>query len=508
MTPYRPFPIRSLLHFFLLPGRHLHHTTTMNLENTANLVPRAPHGDSNDEQNFRQDYQPPKRMTSPDLKQYHSFVKAQMDEHTKQFQDFTLHNMNLVTGFAGDADKARVQKRVAVFNKTRRILDTLKATSQSISLQKNAVSGLVGFCVKDPDTREKEFYTGLTSVLEEGVFGSTYRQETIRGTETEIEEYTESVRREYAEMQKRGQWGRSLLRDEDDEEEEEEDEEEEVGDAEDPSSHGLPEELATPFPVPSEPDMVLELDLNQEIRKSIIRQNLCACKGANKTKHGKIVHEEIQAAIRCYAESNSFERFLRQVPYPDMCTVLFFGFLVRHRIVPLATETPVFDPSIKIATAIDVIGQSAADGSEGDCIFIEVKTGSPLHWDGDVAVRMQPPFDRFTDGGYCRAWMQLMCTSLILQNSCMIAPEQLCVVHILSEKKAVNGYIPPDWVYDSKTLVTIKRQPGEHSLHTKIYYRLKQTMLRMRAAPKKKHRFKRSRHDNDDDGTESSHTKS
>lgn len=161
--------------------------------------------------------------------------------------------------------------------------------------------------------------------------------------------------------------------------------------------------------------------------------------------HGTIVHSEMAHCVEAISKpERMIQELIDKVPSPDPCTIRILETLRLKGWIPLGSELPIWDSTMNIATAIDLV---AMDIHEQELIVIELKTGYEneeyMEIDGDPL--MLYPCDSLRDCPDNRHQMQLMTTLLILKKGYDIDVDAAYVVNTCSKRRGANVIEQSSW---------------------------------------------------------------
>jgi len=90
--------------------------------------------------------------------------------------------------------------------------------------------------------------------------------------------------------------------------------------------------------------------------------------------HGSIVHRELSELVTHWIQNNGFTNTMQlRMRRFDPCVIKIAELLRKHGWIPVATELPIFDEELCVATAVDLVCQAL---NPPRMIFIEIKTST------------------------------------------------------------------------------------------------------------------------------------
>lgn len=175
---------------------------------------------------------------------------------------------------------------------------------------------------------------------------------------------------------------------------------------------------------------------------------LCKCLG-HPRKHGTNVHNEMNKFVELLHEpgEHGMAGFFRAVSknpedseYADGCTLHLLRFLVKTRLIPVASEYLVFDEKIQVATQVDMI---CVNADTLEVSFIEIKTG---YGDANNFVNavnrpsMRGPLSVLADTPCMRACVQLIMSIIMLSQRYNVDPPHAAyVLHVCKDNSTTTG---------------------------------------------------------------------
>lgn len=167
--------------------------------------------------------------------------------------------------------------------------------------------------------------------------------------------------------------------------------------------------------------------------------------------HGIIVHQQIARCVECLELG-------RAVPplAPDPCVLDVFACLLVKKWIPMRSEVPVFDESLRIVTAIDMLVVEEATDA---LIFLELKTNyesqerKAILSDRDLA----PPMEWLKDCPEIRHTMQVAATILVSVNGFGVSPDDAYLMYAMSKRRGVELTKLAGWARDDRFFAELRR---------------------------------------------------
>ncbi len=176
-------------------------------------------------------------------------------------------------------------------------------------------------------------------------------------------------------------------------------------------------------------------------------KSICKCGGSG-LMHGRVVAAEMDRMIKCYTTTKYNKNMIKffadesvdvDAPYlPDFCVLRILETLANYGFEPIASEFPIYDEHLGIATSIDFI--CIKKNSFDICVF-ELKTGEGSKDDficPDHNAKMKSVLSSCDDTPFHRASVQLLFSCIILQQKYDICVDRAYVIYCSGPRKEVH----------------------------------------------------------------------
>ncbi len=146
-------------------------------------------------------------------------------------------------------------------------------------------------------------------------------------------------------------------------------------------------------------------------------------------EHGSLVHNQMELFTQQMITSDT--RPCRE-PYVDPCTIRILNVFEQKKWLPICSEVPIFDESLKVATSIDLI---ALDTVNEQVILIELKTNyeSESYYPLESDACMPKPLSMFKNCPLTRHMLQLALMKLILAKKYSVEVDRSFIVQSRSK---------------------------------------------------------------------------
>lgn len=177
----------------------------------------------------------------------------------------------------------------------------------------------------------------------------------------------------------------------------------------------------------------------------------CATHGL---EHGALVHHELDRYV-----SRVLSRGAAPPDEADPCTARVLRMLAAERLLPVATEVPVFDERAGVATAIDMI---AIHVDRLHLVAVELKTGYE-QTDFDAVAgrdygRLCWPLHTVENTPLARAHAQLLTCMAIVRQRYGVTFDDGCVVRVCSRARTASLHPLPPWARDPRLVGALYAQ--------------------------------------------------
>lgn len=179
-----------------------------------------------------------------------------------------------------------------------------------------------------------------------------------------------------------------------------------------------------------------------------LSKRIDTCKGYGHV-HGSQVHLELQSFTNHAIRSNNMMHCLEQIHNPDPCTLKFIYFFMEKKWIPIASEFNVFDETLHMATAIDLL---LVDTINWELVLVELKTG----FDGE-SYEAHPtdeffgyPFQELENCPMNRHQLQLLFQKLLLKKRYDYDVKQCYVLRASARENKLLSYPMIGWSKKNK----------------------------------------------------------
>jgi len=179
-----------------------------------------------------------------------------------------------------------------------------------------------------------------------------------------------------------------------------------------------------------------------------LSKRIDTCKGYGHV-HGSQVHLELQSFTNHAIRSNNMVHCLEQIHNPDPCTLKFIYFFMEKKWIPIASEFNVFDETLHMATAIDLL---LVDTINWELVLVELKTG----FDGE-SYEAHPtdeffgyPFQELENCPMNRHQLQLLFQKLLLKKRYDYDVKQCYVLRASARENKLLSYPMIGWSKKTK----------------------------------------------------------
>lgn len=188
------------------------------------------------------------------------------------------------------------------------------------------------------------------------------------------------------------------------------------------------------------------------------QKSICPTHGV---EHGENVHSQIEKYFKMVYQEKKKESEFLELDGLDPCTVKIIATLKLKKWVPVASEYPVYDEDLKLATKIDMI---VYDSEASELLLIELKTGYEEEEYRELATdreytgiqmiggkRISVPLEEVKDCPENRHYMQALVSAIILQKRNSVKCDKVYVLRCLPKAQVVEVLEkPPKWTKKKK----------------------------------------------------------